>query len=892
MFEFNSIYFPLISKELILLTLFNVATVFYAMNTTFKSQNRNCKRNDCENEDDKHLTKKSRNLDGKKKFVEPFVDTEDLTFQSSPSPDSSEIEYSSLKNPIHPSSSNLSFDSFSNHSKFSSIQNFNPRCDQNDLLTSRYSQTVASMMHKMGYKVSKGLGLEEQGITAPVEYKSRFGRAGIGFSTEIDKFHIPKNELIFSLKGKWISCPNENIIIPQFSIHTTSKSQDILDAAYYIDSNVLSQLIKCKSLLDIYHDREDFLSARIRFNPFETIGKGIFLNRAAMKMANIDAMLDYLLTDWSQDYSPIDIFDKDIEKTPFYFADLCAGPGGFSEYILYRLGFRAKGFGFTLRGDCDFKFDDFLAGTPETFEPNYGILGDGDITKNENIISFQKYVFEVSNKSGVSLVMGDGGFSVKGQENNQEIMSKQLIMCQIICATSILKEGGNFICKTFDIFTPFSFNLLYLMFISFRRISILKPCTSRPANSERYLVCNGFRLKEGKEIFSLLLGLNTKINQLKSTGEEVSNFMPSAYKYPTIFNDYIISLNNRLAKVQIIALKKILSHITEGHQKTVFHEKMKCFSLYAWHVPNIPRSTFKIKQCNPNIYFEEFCRRTNITPFSLSNSAYSKLSCDNLDNLSEIYSWYCFPIYGLRLILLSLGRENVFYWNCQNVPASFSHIRNIIDKKLEIPSRTILEVMLIDTYSSNLPDGEFLGTQLWIMDIYAIANYFISDWPRSRKIKLIKHLYQVIHKPLMNHIAMRPILSFELTDLPNLLQSLCSNFSLDESGAHPRLKLIEDCYVPFQGFFFIRTIRYPWISRRSKTHKKNYYFNTKTNVSSFDFPSDASLDLVSSLKSRIVWSWDASNNDLCALQYKNEKETCSRGVLCIPILSEFINKRL
>lgn len=55
-----------------------------------------------------------------------------------------------------------------------------------------------------------------------------------------------------------------------------------------------------------------------------------------------------------------------------YFADVCAGPGGFSEYVLWRKKWLAKGFGFTLKGDCDFKLCDFFAGSPETFEPFYG----------------------------------------------------------------------------------------------------------------------------------------------------------------------------------------------------------------------------------------------------------------------------------------------------------------------------------------------------------------------------------------------------------------------------------------------------------------------------------------------------------------------------------------
>ena len=55
-----------------------------------------------------------------------------------------------------------------------------------------------------------------------------------------------------------------------------------------------------------------------------------------------------------------------------YFADVCAGPGGFSEYILWRRRWEAKGFGFTLKGSHDFKLEDFFAAPSECFEPHYG----------------------------------------------------------------------------------------------------------------------------------------------------------------------------------------------------------------------------------------------------------------------------------------------------------------------------------------------------------------------------------------------------------------------------------------------------------------------------------------------------------------------------------------
>ena len=62
--------------------------------------------------------------------------------------------------------------------------------------------------------------------------------------------------------------------------------------------------------------------------------------------------------------------DRDIDL--LYFADVCAGPGGFSEYVLWRKKWHAKGFGMTLKGPNDFKLEDFYSASSELFEPYYG----------------------------------------------------------------------------------------------------------------------------------------------------------------------------------------------------------------------------------------------------------------------------------------------------------------------------------------------------------------------------------------------------------------------------------------------------------------------------------------------------------------------------------------
>lgn len=65
----------------------------------------------------------------------------------------------------------------------------------------------------------------------------------------------------------------------------------------------------------------------------------------------------------------------------------------------------------TLRGKDDFRLDDFLAASPEMFEPFYGkngIDGDGDITNPENLEAFKAFVLKSTGGHGVHTVMADG----------------------------------------------------------------------------------------------------------------------------------------------------------------------------------------------------------------------------------------------------------------------------------------------------------------------------------------------------------------------------------------------------------------------------------------------------------------------------------------------------
>ena len=94
---------------------------------------------------------------------------------------------------------------------------------------------------------------------------------------------------------------------------------------------------------------------------------------------------------------------------------------------------------------------------------------------------------------GVDLYTSDAGISVAGRYNDQERLNMKINLGQILCGLEVLTKGGSLVTKQYTFFHPFTYTLMVLTAACFEKFCVAKPASSRPGNSEVYLVGLGYK---------------------------------------------------------------------------------------------------------------------------------------------------------------------------------------------------------------------------------------------------------------------------------------------------------------------------------------------------------------------------------------------------------------
>jgi len=236
---------------------------------------------------------------------------------------------------------------------------------------------------------------------------------------------------------------------------------------------------------------------------------------------------------------------------------LAEGPGGFIEAIsYYRKNKQDKYYGMTLMDEKEnipkWKRHEVYLNMHKNIHLEYGVDNTGNLYHKKNL----EYIYG-KYKHSMDLVTGDGGFDFSTDFNKQEENSLNLVLAQIVFAMCLQKKGGSFVLKMFDTFTSLSVELIFLLNYLYEDIYIIKPLTSRPANSEKYLVCIGFRMVSN--IDNLIKSFIDNYDELKN--KHVCKILNM--DIPILFIDKIKEINSITGQGQIEHIQSVLNYMLD-----------------------------------------------------------------------------------------------------------------------------------------------------------------------------------------------------------------------------------------------------------------------------------------------------------------------------------------
>ncbi len=289
---------------------------------------------------------------------------------------------------------------------------------------------------------------------------------------------------------------------------------------------------------------------------------------------------------------------------------LAEGPGGFIEALIWLrknkrgrhpfFNLKDSMYAMTLLDNADDvpawkRSVEFLRMHPE-INILSGVDGTGNLYNIDNI----KYMQNRLMYKKANLVTADGGFDFSVGYNSQEFLACKLIFAEIVACMACIAVGGSFVCKFFDLNSKLTVDMLYLLQCHFTMIDITKPITSRSANSEKYIICYGFKGITDTTLNSLFTVLETWnridadntviINEIvskctttnpASTECKPLQFVSGLFSYecapPVSFYGFINKINDTLINTQISNIDETLDIIINKkyNDKDWFNNKIK-----------------------------------------------------------------------------------------------------------------------------------------------------------------------------------------------------------------------------------------------------------------------------------------------------------------------------
>lgn len=333
----------------------------------------------------------------------------------------------------------------------------------------------------------------------------------------------------------------------------------------FISYSMNASLIKHKNKINEYKNTWDTYKKFI--NPYEYIHT--IVPGYGMSISNYRPISRsyYKFIEMYYNFDLDVVFTKKINS--FHLAE---GPGGFIEAInnirsslSYSKADKYTGMTLINKHNNSPNWSYLKENFNDKFNLEYGESKTGNILLSENLnYCYKKY------GPTQDLITADGGFDFSKDYNNQELDSSKLIYAQFCYGIFLQNIDGVFIMKLYDTFYKLNCDIILILSILYQSIQIIKPHTSRCANSERYIVAKKFKDINLKPYFDVFNNILKESKHHKSISTILPEYMPLSFK------NHIEEMNIVFGATQIEWITKIIQAIETKQNKVLTSNIKKC----------------------------------------------------------------------------------------------------------------------------------------------------------------------------------------------------------------------------------------------------------------------------------------------------------------------------
>lgn len=183
--------------------------------------------------------------------------------------------------------------------------------------------------------------------------------------------------------------------------------------------------------------------------------------------------------------------------------------------------------------------------------------------------TISNYVNKILNKDSSKINFSNKN-KVLGKQKMELIIANSndsdyiILLCELLEVLNSQEKKGNLVFKIFDIFSMINVKIIYILSSLYEQVYIYKPFTSRPSESEKFIICKNFKYNTDDKTIKNLISDLEKIIEMSKSNKYLNDIFVD-FEVPSDFIDTIKFINIKLANIEQIQINEIIKYIQENN---------------------------------------------------------------------------------------------------------------------------------------------------------------------------------------------------------------------------------------------------------------------------------------------------------------------------------------